>query len=562
MSFLDQIETEIEEDVATSIAGAESMTEAEERDTVCVIAQSRQSSAQSSSLFDGIKHKMNSLKDELGAKTQSIERLELELRRSGEAREALVCAHKKEVKKQLLSQKKEFEIVTQRHLLFIDRLLKDKGALSKKCEDLASEIKKAQQSYVARVAQLQSEHRKALRRAKEEWAAAEQLRREQWTANKTKQIKAMTIKGLEPEIQRLIEQNKSDLQRKDDECAERMRDAKLAQLEENEAKLADLKQRCGEESARTVKELKAAHFEELMAAKRLRDDALAEERARTKSEWAAQRERAQAVNRETVLKLTRLREDEVAKLNDLHSAQRESLAQKHAMALSAQSEKLRIEQHAWTGIQRKKLEAEFRAKEQNLMAVLKRQQRDEIEVIIDRMTTEFSNKMSVAHSKSDGVLQQSRAEVAAAKEKSKAWIRQFEAADKEHREALTRIEKVEAESHAKDVAAEELRLQIKSLRCEAERAQEQKRTELSAKAQEMRAVEAREAARAHELLSAQKEHARELKEVQSAHSDEIMDIERRIKQTLSKKDEWIFQLKQQIDCKNRRIAQIETLFEQ
>jgi len=562
MSFLDQIETEIEEDVATSIAGAKSKTSAEDRDTVSVITQNRKSSAQSSSLFDGIKHKMNSLKDELGAKTQSIERLELELRRSGEEREALVCAHKKELKKQLLAQKKEFEVVTQRHLLFVDRLLKDKGALSKKCEDLASEIKKAQESYVARVAQLQSEHRKALKRAKEEWAAAEQLRREQWTANKTKQIKAMTIKGLEPEIQRLIEQNKSDLQRKDDECADRIREAKQAQLEENEANMAELKQRCSEESARELKELKSAHFEELMAAKRLRDDSLAEERARTKSEWAAQRERTQALNKETVLKLTRLREEEVAKLNDLHSAQKESLANKHAMALSAQSEKLKIEQHAWTGIMRKKLEAEFREKEQSLMAMLKRQQRDEIDVIIDKMTTEFSNKMSAAQSKSDGAVQQCRAEVAAAKEKSKSWIRQFEAADKEHREAQKRIEKVEAESHAKDVAAEELRLQIKALRSEAERAQEQKRSELSAKAQEMRAVEAREAARGEELLNVQKEHARELKELQSVHSDEIMDIERRIKQTLSKKDDWIFQLKQQIESKNRRIAQIETLFDQ
>jgi len=299
-----------------------------------------------------------------------------------------------------------------------------------------------------------------------------------------------------------------------------------------------------------------------MAAKRLRDDSLAEERARTKSEWAAQRERTQALNKETVLKLTRLREEEVAKLNDLHSAQKESLANKHAMALSAQNEKLRIEQHAWTGIMRKKLEAEFREKEQSLMAMLKRQQRDEIDVIIDKMTTEFSNKMSAAQSKSDGAVQQCRAEVAAAKEKSKAWIRQFEAADKEHREAQKRIEKVEAESHAKDVAAEELRLQIKTLRSEAERAQEQKRSELSAKAQEMRAVEAREAARGEELLNMQKEHARELKELQSVHSDEIMDIERRIKQTLSKKDDWIFQLKQQIESKNRRIAQIETLFDQ
>merc|ERR1719491_466415 len=91
MSFLDQIETEIEEDVASSIAGAHSQTSAEDRDTVSLITANRKSSAKSSSMFNGIKHKMLGLKEELGTKTQQIQELELELRRSGESREALKC---------------------------------------------------------------------------------------------------------------------------------------------------------------------------------------------------------------------------------------------------------------------------------------------------------------------------------------------------------------------------------------------------------------------------------------------------------------------------------------
>ena len=58
---------------------------------------------------------------------------------------------------------------------------------------------------------------------------AEKARREAWLAEKTREIKELTIKGLEPEIQRLIQKSKADLEdqeakhqldtrRKVDEC--------------------------------------------------------------------------------------------------------------------------------------------------------------------------------------------------------------------------------------------------------------------------------------------------------------------------------------------------------
>ena len=56
-------------------------------------------------------------------------------------------------------------------------------------------------------------HTIEMTKLKEVHSAAEKLRREKWIEDKTKKIKEMTVKGLEPEIQRLIAKHKSDVKK-------------------------------------------------------------------------------------------------------------------------------------------------------------------------------------------------------------------------------------------------------------------------------------------------------------------------------------------------------------
>ncbi|KAK7803091.1 hypothetical protein U0070_001914 [Myodes glareolus] len=196
----------------------------------------------------------------------------------------------KELSRQLRQQKEHYEATIQRHLSFIDQrnadrrtavaeapawfsswprrgalggirsltpppsqLIEDKKILSEKCEAVVAELKQGDQRCRERVAQMQEQHElvrfpgtrhrglrmREIKKLKELMSATEKIRREKWINEKTKKIKEITVRGLEPEIQKLIAKHKqevrrlrglheAELQQRDEQAAQRQ----LRQTEE------------------------------------------------------------------------------------------------------------------------------------------------------------------------------------------------------------------------------------------------------------------------------------------------------------------------------------------
>merc|ERR1711865_1209370 len=114
--------------------------------------------------------------------------------------------------KKLKIVRSEYESTIARHLSFIDRLLADKQSLSDKCDALTQEMSRVEKRYALRVHDVQSQHVIELKRQKELLAAGERARKERWTNEKRKEIKETTLKGLEPELQRILTKHKKELQ--------------------------------------------------------------------------------------------------------------------------------------------------------------------------------------------------------------------------------------------------------------------------------------------------------------------------------------------------------------
>jgi len=65
-----------------------------------------------------------------------------------------------------------------------------------------------------------------LKKNREAWLAAEKVRKERWEKDKVQEIRSQTVKGLEPEIQRIIERNKEDLRRAEEQHQTELRERK------------------------------------------------------------------------------------------------------------------------------------------------------------------------------------------------------------------------------------------------------------------------------------------------------------------------------------------------
>eukprot|EP00069_Balaena_mysticetus_P017870 bmy_02273T0 len=119
----------------------------------------------------------------------------------------------KELGRQLRQQKEHYEATVQRHLSFIDQLIEDKKALGEKCEALVAELKQRDQRLKDKEAQMQEQHELEIKKLKELMSATEKVRREKWINEKTRKIKEITVKGLEPEIQKLIAKHKQEVKK-------------------------------------------------------------------------------------------------------------------------------------------------------------------------------------------------------------------------------------------------------------------------------------------------------------------------------------------------------------
>lgn len=112
---------------------------------------------------------------------------------------------------ELESEISECNATINRHLSFIDRLIKDKKQLADRNEGLIAKLAATEKQCHVRLQALKEGHAVELRRQKDIFSKAEKSRREKWVSEQTKRIKQMTIKGLEPEIQRMVREHKAEI---------------------------------------------------------------------------------------------------------------------------------------------------------------------------------------------------------------------------------------------------------------------------------------------------------------------------------------------------------------
>lgn len=102
----------------------------------------------------------------------------------------------------------------QQHL--VERLQSDKRALTIRCELYVEELKAVERKFQERIHDLQQLVVDELDEHKQQWFAAERSNREAWELEKVREIQEMTIRSLQPEVERIVKQRKQDMQELED----------------------------------------------------------------------------------------------------------------------------------------------------------------------------------------------------------------------------------------------------------------------------------------------------------------------------------------------------------
>uniref|UniRef100_H3D2U6 Centrosomal protein 131 n=1 Tax=Tetraodon nigroviridis TaxID=99883 RepID=H3D2U6_TETNG len=450
MSFLDEMEKSEQERPRSVTLGSNRALSEEE--LPCIEPLSATAAEVSSSMMR--------LKLELEDKKRTVGMLQTAVAQQRE----LTLRHEKEKEKELSRkfqlQKEQYESTIQRQLTFIDQLINDKKALSERCEGVVAELKQVDQKYTKKMSQMQEQHDmvwqilgplcEEIKKLKDLMSATEKIRKEKWIDEKTKKIKEMTVKGLEPEIQKLISKHKqelktlrtlheTELQRADERAAQRY----AQQCEE----LREQLQKEKEEQWQREQELAKHRYEKQLQEEEV---SLQHQRRRLYKELADEKEQlAQLASRQR-LELEDLRrqlEDNSAlagrALREELDKAREEQERRHQQAeLKALQERLDIDKQHWEENYKKKEEVWLLTRERELKEDLRRQRDKEIELAIFTLEEETSKDKVECERAADNRVKRVR-------DKYEAELRELEqserAAVEKHQELRRRQIEMEAE---------------------------------------------------------------------------------------------------------------------
>uniref|UniRef100_A0A8C2WX20 Centrosomal protein 131 n=1 Tax=Cyclopterus lumpus TaxID=8103 RepID=A0A8C2WX20_CYCLU len=498
---------------------------------------------------------MMRIKLELEEKKRAVNMLQAAL---GQQRE-LTARHVKETEKELSRsfqlQKEQYEATIQRHLTFIDQLINDKKLLAERCEGVVGELKTVDQKYTKRIAQMQEQHDMEIKKLKELMSATEKIRREKWIDEKTKKIKEITVKGLEPEIQKLISKHKQELKKlrtlheaellqADDRVAQRY----VRQCEELRLQL----EREKEEQCHRERELAKQRWKQLQE----EELALQQQRRRLYKEVADEKERlAQlaARQRAELEDLRRQLEENSSlagrALREELDKSREEQERRHQVEVKALQERLDIEKQTWEENYKKKEEAWLLSRERQLKEELRRGRDKEIELAIWTLEEETSKDKEESDRAADNRVKRVR-------EKYEAELQELERSERaavEKQQALRR-QQVEAEG-------ELIRLQA-ALR-QKEQQTEDTRDELVGERRSLAEVIRQEFA--DRLVTTEEENRRvkvEVSEVRARLRLEVERVTREKEEELAEKEETVSHLRKQHEAALKRADHLEALWEQ
>ncbi|XP_044272867.1 centrosomal protein of 131 kDa isoform X2 [Varanus komodoensis] len=562
INFLDEMEKSEQERPrsAASASQREGLLSEEE------LAHLEQASAVATEVTSSIMR----LKLEAEEKKRAITLLQTALTQQRELTARHVKETEKELSRQLALQREQYEAAIQRHLAFIDQLIDDKKVLNEKCEAVVTELKQIDQKYTKKIAQMQEQHELEIKKLKELMSAAEKIRREKWIDEKTKKIKEITVKGLEPEIQKLIAKHKLEIKK-----LKALHEAELLQSDERAAQryvrqaeeLREMLEHEKEEQSHRERELARQRYEKQLEQE---EQAMQQQRRRLYSEVAEEKERLnqQAARQRAELEDLRRQLEEnssvvIKALKEEYEKGKEEQERRHQAEMQALKVQLEIEKQTWEANYLKKQEAWLLTREQELREEVRKERNREIEMVIQRIEA----NMNAAKDEYDKVAEN---RVNRVRDKYEAELHELLWSERKFQERCSDLKGRLSE-------AENVALHLQDLLRQKEQETEDIRKVRDQLAQERSSLsEVIRQEFADRLVSTEEENKRlkaemaelrarqrlELDRLTRNKEEELEEVHKRVKTAIVKKEEAMNNLRKQYEAATKRADHLESLLEQ
>uniref|UniRef100_M3YK24 Centrosomal protein 131 n=1 Tax=Mustela putorius furo TaxID=9669 RepID=M3YK24_MUSPF len=504
------------------------------------------------------------LKLEVEEKKQAVRLLQRALVQQRDLTVRRVKETEKELGRQLRQQREHYEATIQRHLSFIDQLIEDKKALADRCEAVVAELKQGDQRRKDREAQVQEQHELEMKKLKELMSATERVRREKWINEKTRKIKEITVRGLEPEIQKLIAKHKQEVK-------------KLKSLHEAELLQADA--RAAQRFGRQVEELREQLEREKEALGR-------QERERAQQRWVsspggphrgqegvqaraelgrppphacaprADLSRAHRQRAELEELRQQLEESSAAEGRALRAEfekGREEQERRHQMEMKALKDQLEAERQMWEASCAKKEEAWLLNRERELREEVRRGRDKEIELVIHRLEADMTRAREESQRATESRVQRIRDQHA-------AELSELERAERTLQERCSELKGRLGEAEGESGRLRGLVRQKETELAHLAAVNEQLVSERSGLAEALRQEFA-------DRLAASEEESRQLRaELAELRARQRLELEQltreKVKAALAKKEKAVLGLRKQHQAAVKRAEHLEELLEQ
>ncbi|XP_058026036.1 centrosomal protein of 131 kDa isoform X2 [Ahaetulla prasina] len=526
--------------------------------------------------------------------TSSIQKLKLEveekkravafLQRALAQQQELTGQHVKDVQKelthQLTMQREQYEAAIQRHLAFIDQLIDDKRALNQKCEAVVSELKLVDQKYTKKIAQMQEQHElvwrtlgplcEEIKKLKQLMTATEKIRREKWIDEKTKKIKEITVKGLEPEIQKLIAKHKLEIKK-----LKSLHEVELLQSDERAAQryirqteeLKEMLEHEKEEQGQRERELARQRYEKQLEQE---EQSLQQQRRRLYNEVAEEKERLnqQAARQRAQLEDLRKQLEEnnsiVTKaLKEEYEKGKEEQERRHQVEIQTLKMQLDMEKQAWEASYLKKEEAWLLTRERELREEVRKERDKEIELVIQKLEADMSSAKDECERIAENRIKRMR-------DKYELELRELELSERKFQERCNELKGRLLEAESETVRLQGLLRQKEQEVEDIRKVKDQLAQERSSLSEVIRQEFAdrlvtTEEDNKHLKIEMAELRARqrlELDRVMRDKEEELEEVHKRVKTAIVKKEEAVNSFRKQYEAAMKRAEHLESLLEQ